>query len=134
MTKELFEKLDRIEEEKEKIITATDLEPYVHNQTLLYGFTCERKTFHTYVKNGEIYVVTYNIDFSTPERRPKNMQQLTVRSNYNYVPDKRLYPERCEYHFCRMLKEKGVYLPFTAWNDDVDNRCKYYGFTLEDVK
>jgi hypothetical protein len=134
MTKELFEKLDRIEEEKEKIITVADLEPYVHNQTLLYGFTCERKTFHTYVKNGEIYVVAYDIDFSTPERRPKNMQRLTVRSNYDYVPDKRLYPERCEYLFCRMLKEKGVHLPFTTWNDDVDNSRKYYGFTLEDVE
>jgi hypothetical protein len=62
------------------------------------------------------------------------MRQIIVKSNYDYVPDKRLYPERCEYHFCRMLKEKGVHLPFTTWNDDVDGNCKYYGFTLEDIE
>ena len=134
MRKEWFEKLNQIDEEKYKIITADDLRPYLYDKTLMYGFTCERKTFHVYVKNGEIYVVTYNNDYSTDKVRPKNMEQIVVNSNYDYVPDKRLYPERCEYHFCKMLKEKGVHLPFTTWNYDVDNNCKYYGFTLEDME
>jgi hypothetical protein len=33
-----------------------------------------------------------------------------------------------------MLKEKGIHLPFTTWNGDVDVSAKYYGFTLEDVE
>lgn len=133
MKKEWFEKLKQLDEEKYEVITASDLRPYLYDKTLMYGYTCERKTFHVYVKDGEIYVVTYNNDYSTDKVRPKNMEQIIVRSNYDYVPDKRLYPERCEYHFCRMLKEKGVNLPFTTWNDNIDENCKYYGFTLEDA-
>lgn len=133
MRKEWFEKLNQIDREAEKIIYPSDLLPYLYDKTLLYGYTCERETFHVYVKNKEIYVVVYDNDYSTDKVKPKNMRQIIVKSNRDYVPDKRLYPERCEYHFCRMLKEKGIELPFTTWSDNVDLDRKYYGFTLEDA-
>lgn len=135
MRKEWFEKLNKFDKENKEIICASDLRPYLYDKTLLYGYTCERKTFHAYVKNENIYVVVYENDYSTGKARPKNMMQIIVNSNHDYVPDKRLYPERCDYHFCLMLKERGIHLPFTTWNDgvNIDNYCKYYGYTLEDV-
>ena len=68
------------------------------------------------------------------EPRPKNMKQIEVKSNRDFVPDKRLYPERCDYHFCRALKEKGIDLPFLHWSEEIEpNEKGYYGFILEDI-
>lgn len=135
MTKVMFDKLKQYDFKESKILYAHDLLPYVFNKTLLYGYTCERETFHVYIKDEEIYVVTYDVDYSSRDNiRPKNMRQIKVTSNHDYVPDKRLYPERCDYDFCRLLKEKGIDLPFTAWTDNIDNSREYYGFTLEDME
>lgn len=133
MTKNGFEKLIQLDKETEKLICADDLTPYTYNKTLLYGYTCDRRTFHVYLKNKNIYVVIYENDYSTGKARPKNMRQVIVHDNYDFVPDKRLYPERCDYHFCKLLKEKGIHLPFTTWDDTVTITAGYYGFTLEDV-
>lgn len=107
-----------------KIISIEDLKDD-SDRTLLYGYTCTRDTWHTYIENKQIYVVIYEF-----EREPK---QLRVESNYDFVPDKRLYPERCDYDFCRLLKNSRVELPFTTWTDewteDVENQ-KYYGKVL----
>lgn len=139
MTKELFNKLNQYNPEYTYILDVHNLRPYVYDKTLLYGYTCERETFHVYIKNEKIYVVVYYQDYSQDKIRPKNMRQLRVTSNHDYVPDKRLYPERCDYEFCRLLKEKGIDLPFTNWNDNIktdleDTRYPYYGFTLEDIE
>lgn len=139
MNKEMFDKLNQIDFELTNIIYAHNLRPHVYNKTLLYGYTCERETFHVYIKNDQIYVVVYNNDYSTDRVKPKNMRQIKVTSNHDYVPDKRLYPERCDYNFCLLLKEKGVQLPFTTWSEPVeidleDPRYPYYGFTLEDAE
>jgi len=139
MTKEWFDKLNQIDFEAADIIYAYNLRPYVYNKTLLYGYTCERETFHVYIKNEQIYVVVYSTEYVKGAPTPKNMRQIKVTSNRDYVPDKRLYPERCDYNFCKLLKEKGVQLPFTTWSEPVeidleDPRYPYYGFTLEDAE
>lgn len=133
MTKELFNKLNQYNPEHINILGVHNLRPYVYNKTLLYGYTCERETFHVYIKDEKIYVVVYHQDYSQGKLRPRNMRQLTVTSNQDYVPDKRLYPERCDYGFCRLLKEKGIHLPFTTWNGNIEISKEYYGFTLEDI-
>lgn len=139
MRKEWFDRLNQFDYEQANIIEAYHLRPYLYNKTLLYGYTCNRDTFHVYVKDQQIYVVVYNTEYSRGTPIPKNMRQVTVKSNHDYVPDKRLYPERCDYNFCKMLKEHGVELPFTVWSEPVeiaqdDPRYPYYGFTLEDVE
>ena len=137
MTKSGFEKLMQFDKETKKLICVDDLSPYIYNKTLLYGYTCDRKTFHVYLKDRNIFVVIYENDYSTGNARPKNMRQVLVSSNYDFVPDKRLYPERCDYNFCLLLKERGIHLPFTAYDDitNFDTRfgTRYYGFTLEDT-
>ena len=144
MKKEWFDKLGEIDEANETAIGVQELKPYTYNRTLLYGYTCERKTFHVYIKNKQIYVVVYENDypiiyneelssFMRGDARPKNMKQIEVRSNRDFIPDKRLYPERCDYHFCHALKERGIDLPFTHWGEEAQpDERGYYGFTLED--
>ena len=144
MRKEWFDKLGEIDKANEVVIGIQELRPYIYNRTLLYGYTCERETFHVYVKDQKIYTVVYKTDyplsyekklggFMHGDPRPVNLRQIEVKSNRNYVPDKRLYPERCDYHFCRALKERGIELPFTSWSEEIKpNEMGYYGFILED--
>jgi hypothetical protein len=146
MKKEWFDKLSEIDKANEAIIGIQELEPYTYNRTLLYGYTCERETFHVYVKGRKIYTVVYNTEyainynkelgsFTRGEPKLNGMRQIEVKSNRDFIPNKRLYPERCDYHFCRALKEKGIDLPFTHWSEEVQpNERGYYGFTLEDAE
>ena len=134
MTKELFDDLNILFNEEANIIHAYHLYPYDLDRTLLYGYTCERETFHVYIKNKQIYVVIYNTEYSRGKPTPKNMMQIEVKSNRDYVPNKRLYPERCDYDFCKLLKEKGIDLPFTTFSEGFNWDGLYCGFTLEDAE
>lgn len=127
MKKKEFEKL-----ELTKVITASDL-INKKDRTLLYGYTCTRETFHVYLKNMKIHVVIYQNYYVCEIVKLKNMREIIVKSNIDYIPDKRLYPEACDFEFCKLLEEKKLHLPFTNFNN---NRkvSDFYGFTLEDRK
>ena len=125
---EVINNVDKIDE----LISAKDL-LNTKDRTLLYGYTCARETFHVYLKNNEIHTVMYNNDYSGDYTKPKNMRELAIKSNYGYVPDKRLYPEACDYEFCRLLKENGIYLPFTNFNENRPEQ-DFYGYTIEDIE
>jgi hypothetical protein len=145
MRKEWFDRLNQYSPH-EDLIMAHHLRPYLYDKTLLYGYTCNRETFHVYIKHAQIYVVVYEVDYSINydnqlggfmrgDGKPKNMRHIEVKSNKDYIPDKRLYPERCDYNFCKLLKERGIDLPFTHWSEEIEpNEKGYYGFTLEDVE
>lgn len=124
---EFVKNTDKIDE----LISVKDL-LNTKDRTLLYGYTCARETFHVYLKNNEIHTVMYNNDYSGDYKKPKDMRELTIKSNYDYVPDKRLYPEACDYEFCKLLKERGINLPFTTFNEERIFQ-DYYGLTLEDI-
>lgn len=101
------------------------------DRTLLYGYTCDRDTFHVYVKDLKIHAVTYRTDYENDA--PNFMTEISVNSNDDYIPNKRLYPETCDYEFCEKLKKLGYDLPFTIWSDGRPE-AQFYGFTLEDKK
>ena len=124
-----YEMLEDIETEKERVICAEDLGSNMRDRTLMYGYTCARDTFHVYLKNGEIHIVIYDDDYSNRVKKPKNMREVKAESNYDFIPDKRLYPECCDYDFCRLLKLKGIHLPFTCWSENNEPK-DFYGFTL----
>lgn len=110
----------------------------LHNQTLLYGYTCDRDTFHVYLKDGHIHRTIYkstsdvvsHVDFG----RECDATQL--------VPDKRVYPAPTSFAFARTLIRKGVPVPFTTWDNDMAKRVTehyntvgcgdFYGKILED--
>ena len=121
-----FEKLTN-----DKLIIVEDLKPYITDRTLLYGYTCNRDTFHVYLKNQEIHTVIYNTDYSGKVAKPINMRKVFVKNNQDFIPDKRIYPEASDYTFCKLLKEKNCHLPFTFFNKE-RKESKFYGFTLED--
>lgn len=133
MTKTELELLNNITKGDEMLIGILDLGPFTKDRTLIYGYTCNRETFHVYVQDRQIHTVIYNTDYSQDTPRPKDMREITIKHNRDYVPDKRLYPERCDYRFCKMLERKDISLPFTAWTDDVEQK-DFYGFTLEDCQ
>lgn len=103
----------------------------ISDRTLLYGYTCNSDTFHVYVKDKQIYTVLYRVDFQND--MPSLMRKISVSSNADYIPDKWLYPEACDFRFCEMLKKIGYELPFTTWNNE-RLVSKFYGFILEDKK
>jgi len=132
MTKSELELIENIDKIKREPICAEDLKPFLKDRTLLYGYTCARETFHVYLKDVKIHVVVYNTNYSEDQARPQNMREIPVKSNYDYIPDKRLYPEACDYHFCKLLKNCGMNLPFTGFtNRPVQD---FYGFILDDCK
>ncbi|WP_336784074.1 hypothetical protein [Paenibacillus illinoisensis] len=105
------------------IIQAFDLTNQ-EDRTLLYGYTCDRETWHVYLKGLEIHVYVYG-GYNSSEG-----YEVFPTHNNHFVPDKRLYPERCDFEFCKLLKMQGVNLTFTSWSDEVTQR-KYYGEVIK---
>lgn len=81
-----------------------------NERTLLYGYTCDRKTFHVYIKDNEIKTVVYGY-----KEKP---YEITPTINESYIPDKRVYPEDADFEFCSLLKQAGVYIPFTNYSEE----------------
>lgn len=130
----------------EQAITVENLGEHQENRTLLYGYTCDNKSFHVYLKDGEIHTVVYDLEDFPEENicKPKDMREIAVNVDNDYIPDKRLYPEACDYLFCTLLLERGICLPLTSFDKDNDGKfirqkmCKdkygkYRGFILEDA-
>lgn len=129
MNKEEYELLNKIEKEKENVISIDDL-VNKSERTLLYGYTCDRNTWHVYIENNKIVTIMYdnNYDNGIISFKEKPMV-IDITENCYYVPDKRVYPETCDYEFCSLLRLKGVNIPFTYWNDERKPK-QFYGLTL----
>lgn len=130
MNKEEYGKIIDLQLKNIPTVQAEDLLDTT-DRTLLYGYTCDRDTFHVYIKNIKIHAVTYRTDYEN--NAPNFMEEIQVVKNDDYIPNKRLYPETCDYEFCEKLKKLGCQLPFTTWNDERPEE-QFYGFTLEDRK
>lgn len=88
---------------------------------MLYGYTCERCTWHVYLKDRKIYTVIYKYN--------GELEEIMVSNNHDFIPDKRVYPAACDYEFCHLLLLKCIHIPFT--NDDFNRESKqYYGEIL----
>lgn len=127
MTKEELNSLEYINDE---LICAKDLDDK-SDRTLMYGYTYERETFHVYVCNNQIFTIIYRTGGIQDARI------VDVKSNEQYIPSKRAYPECCDYDFCRMLKERGCRVPFISWDSeraDIREVRQYYGEILETSK
>lgn len=128
MTRAEYEK---IESSGDYLVTAGSLTDQ-RERTLVYGYTCSRETFHAYLKDGEIKVIVYK--HALPLKR-SNVREIKVSGNESYLPDKRLYPEGCDYEFCERLKQAGLRLLFTSYCEACHEGPKaFYGHILEDFK
>lgn len=97
-------------------------------RTLIYGYTCDRDTFHVYLGEDGIHLVVYNYH---------GMLALHCRESEGLpledcVPDKRVYPEACDYEFCLILKRAGVNIPFTTWSEGRETAL-FHGKRVEEL-
>lgn len=118
MTEEQLSMLNKVELIS-NLVTIDDLYDK-SDRTLLYGYDCERITYHTYIKDGEICNVFYGGYMNAP------LTPYVAVTSEDYIPDKRLYPECCDYEFCSILTSRKIYLPFTTYDSKRDKK-KYYG-------
>lgn len=106
------------------------------DRTLLYGVTIDCHCWHVYMKNGTIWVVSYQFVGGEHTHKLINDFALIDRGRADVViPNKRLNPERCDFDFCKLLISKGLVLPFTAYDDKAESVFrgkKFVGKTRED--
>lgn len=79
------------------------------DRTLIYGYTCDRDTFHIYLEGGEVCGCIYG--FKAEEVTPLDLKTLE-----QCIPNKRVYPHGCDLEFCEMLISRGIYIPFTTFS------------------
>lgn len=96
-------------------------------RTLLYGYTCDRSTFHVYIKDKKIRIAVYGYN--------EEPWEITPTTNFSYVPDKRVYPEDADFEFCSLLKQDDVRILFTSYSEERaarldNNNDKYSGELL----
>lgn len=102
-------------------------------RTLVYGYTLDRDTFHAYVFDGEIHVVTYQGHYDdSPAHVVRHLHGTQVAFDA-LVPSKRAYPNRTDYGFAVTMRAAGFPLSFTTW-DPEPQRClddPYWGLVLD---
>lgn len=128
MTKNGYERINDYSERAKKVIDAY----YLRNQedrTLLYGYTCERLTWHVYLKDGVIHTITYNQTFENEGVNAHQITEIDIKDNKDYVPNKRVYPALCDFEFCMLLRQNGVDIPFTTYEEKPNK--KFYGVILD---
>ena len=91
-------------------------------RTLLWGYTLDRWSHHVYIEKDEIHVFVYTGREDITDSRYRSGDLVAK----DVVPDKRLYPKACEIEFCLILRNLGLYLPFTTWNDMREEK-QYHG-------
>jgi len=98
------------------------------DRTLLYGYTCDRDTFHVYLKDGLLHRIIYS---------RKNLISHEFGDSIDVellIPNKRTYPETCDFYFCMKLEvmsEHGI--TFTTYNGEREVK-QFHGKVAEDFK
>lgn len=99
-------------------------EAYVHadrvdgaDRTLLFGYDCDRNTHHVYLRDGHIHLVRYTGGY--PGRQANVIEHHSWKKApvTLLVPNKRLYPESCDYDFADHV-------------DDLFRSVKGYGISV----
>lgn len=85
-----------------------------NNTTLLYGYDINRNTRHVYFMDGLIHVVVYNL-----QKEVFDIIKAPEIECRNIIPNKRIYPESSLFAFIKLIKEKGVHVSITTFNDKV---------------
>lgn len=102
----------------EELITAKHLKNK-KNRTLIYGYDCDRRTFHVYLKDEQIYIVRYNY--------MEGITKLEAFSNHDYIPNKRVYAQYSDFEFCKLLKNKYIHIPFSSYTEPIREATPYFG-------
>lgn len=96
-------------------------------RTLLFGYDVNRVTYHVYLYAGSICWFVYK-ESTGLERFAEGITMPAA----SLIPDKRLYPNRCDFEFCKLLRSKGLNLCFTTYDENIE-KTRYYGRRMDEV-
>lgn len=124
MNKEQLLSLESLSQEQDSlsIVDMKDKKP----RTLLWGYTCDRSSFHVYIDDDRLHRLIYNHDQETLSYASGSIATTDL------TPNKRLYPEACDFSFCLTLRSKGLHLPFTTFRGDRKS-ADFYGLKKGDL-
>lgn len=97
------------------------------DRTLLWGYTGDRYSFHVYIKDGTLHRVIYTrkelIDYISGDSIEAPL----------LVPNKRTYPEACDFDFCMKLEvmlDHGI--TFTTYHEK-RVPAQFHGKLIEEI-
>ena len=137
MTKNEYNEFLKIPSNASKCITIDNLTDKT-DRTLLFGRTTENKIFHVYVKNCQIHIVTYQPKWKHNQCEAQDVNEIIPNTDEDFIPSHKVYPERSDFEFCKLLKSRNVDIPMLDWIDDAFTLAKkhnpfdntiYYGYT-----
>jgi len=123
MNKNDYKKLELVKADN-RVISPDDLKNK-SDRTLLYGYSTYaygNLTWHVYIKDEVIHTIWYD----NTEEEITICELPNYINNKQYIPNKRLYPEYCDFEFCELLKQRGIQLPFSQWTNDNMEEKQYY--------
>lgn len=103
------------------------------DRTLMYGYTHDRATFHLYLKDFKFNLVIYRNSSRVPDGSivpvvaHQSMREMYVDLCY---PNKRLYPERCDFEFSSLVIRAGGTPTFTSFTVASQSDERYHGKIL----
>lgn len=95
------------------------------DRTLLWGYDCDRHSWHVFLRGGIIERYVYGRGWFTDSSSSDHKRDEFWPAE-QLVPNKRLYPEACDAEFCALLINAGAFLPFTTFNDERETK-QFYG-------
>ncbi|MFB8310284.1 hypothetical protein ACFC5T_17175 [Streptomyces sp. NPDC055961] len=104
--------LNRLRSETKHLRTVDTQDIPGAERTLLLGYTCDRDTWHVYVRGAYLHVLVYNHVTRVVVRYEKHFHWQAA----DLVPDKRVYPESTDLEFARLLTSHGVDLQFASFD------------------
>lgn len=129
MDKDQFSHLQRLQEGSQKV--SVDMLRSDRPRTLMYGYDGEKNTFHLYLDDQKVmHSVYYEPAWPFLLLSHESGSDLDVQK---CMPNKRVYPERCDFEFCEILKRMGALIPFTSFDEKVRPTTAYHGFLLKDL-
>ncbi|MFI2790598.1 hypothetical protein [Kitasatospora sp. NPDC018614] len=104
--------LDRLRGEAEQLRAVDTQDIPGPERTLLLGYTCDRDTWHVYVRGAYLHVLVYNHVTRVVVRYERHFHWQAA----DLVPDKRVYPESTDLEFARLLTSHGVDFQFASFD------------------
>jgi hypothetical protein len=109
-----------------KTVNVLDLRD-LSDRTLVYGYDIDRYTYHLYLKDCTFHIVIYKLDDKVSHVESDSLPIVKC------IPNKRVYPECCDYEFSVLLLKNSVELPYTHYNNKRDD-LKFHGKLNEELK
>lgn len=136
-----FKLLQQFKKRSRTLVPQQFLMNGMKERTLLWGYWTDRADHHLYIYGGKFHlIIGESLLAVTRERQEKaHFEYSAIRLNdvvtnrteisedkVPLIPNKRLCPDACDFHFCQRLIENGILLPFTKFNEN-RQESQYHG-------